>query len=250
MTASHRTAMAAAASAAVLLLAAGAAQAQSQASAQAGAGQRDDTSARADKQEATASRHVTDAVVVVRAMDAEPRMQSLLQQCKGVFIVPSYGRAALGVGASGGAGVLVVRRPGGDWSNPAFYNMGGISLGLQAGAQGGSLALVLMNDKAVNEFVKKNNFSLNAKAGLTVINWSRMAQGSAGTGDVIAWSGTKGLFGDLATIEVNDVRFNQSLTNAYYHRTLPVSDVIAGAAANTQAEPLVQALANAAGTVR
>jgi lipid-binding SYLF domain-containing protein len=248
MTASHRTAVAAVAATAVLALAAGAACGQ--ASPQPASGQRDDTSTRADKQEATASRHVTEAIAVVRAMDAEPRMRALLQQCKGVFIVPTYGRAALGVGASGGAGVLVVRRSGGDWSNPAFYNMGGLSVGLQAGAQGGSLALLLMNDKAVGEFVKKNNFSLNAKAGLTVVNWSTMAQGSAGTGDVVAWSGTKGLFGDLATIEVNDVRFNQSLTNAYYHRTLPVSDVIAGAAVNAQAGPLIQALANSAGATR
>ncbi len=246
MNATHRTAMAIAAATALLSLAASAASGQ----AAPDPGQRDDTGTRADKQEATASRHVTDAVAVVRAMDAEPRMRSLLQQSKGVFIVPSYGRAALAVGASGGTGILVVRRPGGDWSNPAFYNMGGLSVGLQAGAQGGSLALVLMNDKAVNEFVKKNNFALNARAGLTVINWSRMAQGSAGSGDVVAWSGTKGLFGDLATIEVSDVRYNQNLTDAYYHRTLPVGDVIAGAAANAQAEPLVQALAGAAGTAR
>jgi lipid-binding SYLF domain-containing protein len=245
MTASHQTAMAIVAAAAVLALAAG--PAVGQATPQPEQGQRDDTGKRADRQEATASRHVTDAVAVVRAMDAEPRMRTLLQESKGVFIVPSYGRAALGVGASGGTGILVVRRAGGEWSSPAFYNMGGLSVGLQAGAQGGSLALVLMNDKAVNEFVKRNNFSLNAKAGLTVINWSRMAQGSAGTGDVVAWSGTKGLFGDLVTIEVNDVRYNQGLTNAYYHRTLPVSDVIAGAASNAQAAPLVQALANVAG---
>lgn len=245
MSALHRTVMTIAAAAAILGL--GAATAAGQATPRADTASGDNTSTRAERQEATARRHVTDAVAVVRALDAEPRMRTLLQQCKGVFIVPNYGRAALAVGASGGTGVLVVRRAGGEWSSPAFYNMGGLSIGLQAGAQGGSLALLLMNDKAINEFVKKNNFSLNAKAGLTVINWGRMAQGSAGTGDVVAWSGTKGLFGDLATVEINDVRYNQNLTNAYYRRTLAVSDVIGGAAANTQAEPLIRELANAGG---
>lgn len=248
MIAMKRTAKVAAAAAAALALASGTAHAQD--TPKSASSQRDNTGTRAAKQEATAARHVTDAVAVVRAMEAEPRMHTLLQQSRGVFIVPTYGRAALAVGASGGTGILLVRGAGGGWSGPAFYNTGGLSVGLQAGAQAGSLALVLMNQKAVDEFVKKNNFSLNAKAGLTVVNWSRMAQGSAGTGDVVAWSGTKGLFGDLATVEINDVRYNQNLTNAYYHRTLPVSDVISGAVVNAQAEPLIQALGNAAGTAR
>ncbi|QGZ37960.1 lipid-binding SYLF domain-containing protein [Pseudoduganella flava] len=206
-----------------------------------------DTTSAGGKQGATASRHVTDAVAVARKLEGEERMRTLLHDAKGVFIIPKYGRAALGVGGSGGAGVLLVHRPDGAWSDPVFYNTGGLSIGLQAGVQGGALALVLNNEKAVNEFLKKNNFSLNAKAGLTVVNWSKMAQGSAGAGDVLAWSDTKGLFGDVLTLEVNDIRFNQQLTNAYYGRTLSASDVVAGKTSNPQAEPLVQAVAGAAG---
>ena len=63
--------------------------------------------------EATAVKHVNDAVAVAQKMLEEPRMKELLQQAKGVFIVPTYGRAALGVGASGGAGVLLIKRADG-----------------------------------------------------------------------------------------------------------------------------------------
>jgi lipid-binding SYLF domain-containing protein len=210
----------------------------------------DKTAAAAAKEEAKASAHVSDAVAVVRKIERVDRMRDVLNRAKGIFIVPSYGRAAVGVGASGGTGILLVRHADGKWSDPVFYNTGGLSVGLQAGAEGGNLVLLLNNDKAVNEFLKKNNFSVNAKAGLTVVNWNKMVQGSAGTGDVVAWSDTKGLFGDVVTVEVNDIRFSQKLTNAYYHRSLSASDVIVGKTSNAQSAPLVDALAAVAAPAR
>lgn len=207
------------------------------------AGTRSDAATQAgSKAETNAMQHVNDAIAVVHRMEAEPGMSNLLQQARGVFIVPTYGRAALGVGGSGGAGVLLVKR-GTRWSDPAFYNIGGISVGLQAGAEGGPIALVLNNDKAVNSFMQKNNFSLSADAGLTIVNWSKAAQGGAGTGDIVAWSGTKGLFGSAA-IGINDVRYNQNATSAYYRQTVATAaDVINGRVSNPQSDALKQALA-------
>lgn len=196
--------------------------------------------------EANATKHVSDAVAVVRRMESTPGMNHLLQQAKGVLIVPTYARAALGVGGSGGSAVLLVKKEDGSWSDPAFYNVGGISVGAQAGAEGGPIAMVLNNDKAVDSFMQKNNFSLSADAGLTVVNWTKIAQGSVGTGDVVAWAGTKGLFGNVASIGVSDIRFNQSETNAYYRQTLTAKEVISGKVSNPQADALKQALAASA----
>lgn len=200
------------------------------------------------KAEANAMQHVNDAASVVKRMESEPGMDRLLSQAKGVFIVPEYGRAALGVGGSGGAGVLLVKNNG-TWGEPAFYNIGGISIGAQAGAEGGPIAMVLTNDKAVNSFKQKNNFALSADAGLTIVDWSKMAQGEAGAGDVVAWSGTKGLFGSAA-IGVQDIRYNQDQTAAYYRKpNLAANDVISGKVRNPHADVLKQALAaTASGT--
>ena len=196
----------------------------------------------ADRREAAAQKHVDDATVVVRKMSNEPRIQELLHQAKGVVIVPTYGRAALGIGVSGGAGVLLVKRDGENWSEPIFYNLGGLSAGVQAGAEGGALALILNNDKAVDVFMRKNTFSLSADSGLTVVNWSKLVQGSAGIGDVTAWGETKGLFGNLASIGINDIRFNQNLTDAYYHLNLSPNDVIAGRVKSARSDTLKQSL--------
>jgi lipid-binding SYLF domain-containing protein len=210
-----------------------------------------DTTATAPaKKEAAASRHVAEATSVVHKLEREPRMHGVLAAAKGIFIVPSYGRAAFGVGAAGGTGILLVRGADDGWSSPVFYRTGGLSVGLQAGAEGGAMVLVLNNDKAVAEFMKKNNFSLNAKAGLTVVNWNRAVQGSAGTGDLVAWSDTKGLFGDVATLELNDIRYDQAMTNAYYGRSLSAGDVIQGKTGNPQAGPLIEALVAAAAPQR
>lgn len=209
--------------------------------------QADADSPRGNNPAQTATARVSDALDVVRRLEAEPRMKKLLPKAKGVLLVPSYGRAALGVGARGGAGLLLLRQADGSWSSPAFYDLGGLTLGLQAGVEGGEMALLLNNDKAVAEFMKKNNFTLSADAGLTVVNWSRLGHGMAGTGDVVAWSSAKGLFGDAVAVGINDIRFNQSLTNAYYGRTLSPRDIAQGSVNNPQAQSLQQALAQAAG---
>lgn len=195
--------------------------------------------------DAAAVKHVNDAVVVARRMLEEPRMKELLAQAKGVFIVPTYGRAALGIGASGGAGLLLIKRADGTWNDPLFYNTGGISAGVQVGVEGGAIALVLNNEKAVNKFMQKNAFSLNAAAGLTIVNWSKIAQGALGEGDVVAWAGTKGLYGNLVSVGLTDIRYNEKLTSGYYRHPVAVADALAGKYTNPQADALKQTLASA-----
>lgn len=104
--------------------------------------------------ETSANKHVKDAVSTVKRMESDSTMQRVMQDAKGVYIVPTYGRAALGVGAQGGAGVLLVKQ-GSEWGDPAFYNIGGINIGAQAGAEGGAVAFVLKNDKAIKRFTNK-----------------------------------------------------------------------------------------------
>jgi len=199
-----------------------------------------DTDAATRRQQA-AVKHVSDAVGVVHTMSNETGMPALLGRARGVFIVPTYGRAALGVGGAGGAGVLMVRQADGAWGNPVFFDTGGLSIGLQAGVEGGPIALVLLNQKAVDSFRNRNNFSLSADAGLTVVNFARMAQGST-AGDVVAWSGSKGLFGNAATVGINDVRYNQRLTEAYYGKPMTALQAIDSKESNAQADALRKVL--------
>lgn len=197
------------------------------------------------KEMTKAAEHVDKAVQVVHRMEATPEMRALLQRAKGVFVLPRYGEAALGVGARGGAGVLLVRN-GNTWSNPAFYHMGGITAGLQAGAQAGAVAFVLNDQKALNSFMRNNKFSLGAEADLTLVDWSRKGAGSAGWGNITAWSDTEGLFGGAA-INLTDIDYDEEQTAAYYNRQVAARDVLSGKVSNPHADTLRQALANVSG---
>lgn len=198
--------------------------------------------ARSQEEIRNANEHVNQAVQVVHKMGTNAEMRALLQRAKGVFVAPRFAEAALGVGARGGAGVLLMR-DGKTWSNPAFYNMGGISAGLQAGAQAGAIALVLNDQKALNSFMQNNKFSLGADADLTLVDWSKKGAGSAGWGNITAWSDTTGLFGGAA-INVTDIDYDEDETSGYYRRQVAARDVLAGKVRNPQADSLRQALAD------
>lgn len=199
---------------------------------------------RHQKEMTKAVTHVDKAARVVQRMQATPEMRALLQRSKGVFVVPDYGNAALGIGARGGAGVLLVRQ-GDTWSQPAFYNYGGVSIGPQAGAEAGAIAFVLNDQKALNSFMQNNKFSLNADAGLTLVDWSKKGAGAAGWGNITAWADTEGLFGGAA-LSVADVDYDEDETAAYYGRQVAARDVLSGTVSNPQAASLRQALADAA----
>lgn len=185
---------------------------------------------------------VNNAAAVVTRMEKDPQVRKLLQQAKGVFIVPQYGRAGLGIGARGGEGVMLVNNQG-KWSNPVFYNIGGVSIGAQAGAEIGEIAMLLMNQKAVNSFMQENNFSLNAGAGLTIVNYTAKAGAGAGKGDVIVWSDTKGAFANL-TVSVTDIHYDDDENAEFYNAKVSARDIISGKVKSTQAAALRQELSS------
>lgn len=189
-----------------------------------------------------ATTHLNRAIAVIHQMERNRDLAAQLFKAKGVFIVPDSVRVAVGVGARGGAGVLLVRRADG-WGTPAFYNMAGVTLGAQLGAEGGAMAFILNDQKALNGFMQDNKFSLNAEAGLTMVDWSKRGEGSLGWGDITAWSDTEGLFGG-ANIAVTDVRYDAAETAAYYRKPVTAREVLAGRVNNPRAVELREALAN------
>lgn len=191
---------------------------------------------------AEATGHLNRAVAVLHQMERNRELAALLAKSKGVFVVPDSMRVAVGVGVRGGAGVLLVRR-GNSWGTPAFYNMGSVSIGAQLGAEGGAMAFVLNDQKALDSFTRDNKFALNADAGLTLVDWSRKGEGSLGFGNITAWSDTEGLFGG-ATVNVTDIIYDGAETAAYYKRIVSPREVLAGRVSNPHEAELREALAS------
>ncbi|HEY0844396.1 MAG TPA: lipid-binding SYLF domain-containing protein [Noviherbaspirillum sp.] len=175
-------------------------------------------------------------------MESDPNVAKLLQKAKGVFLVPQYGRGGLGVAARGGEGVLLVNN-GGKWSNPVFYNFGGLSVGAQAGVEIGSMAMLLMSQKAVDNFTQQNNFSLTADAGLTIVNYTAKAQAATGREDVVVWADTKGAFADVA-IGMTDIYFDEDENAAFYKAKIAAKEIVAGRVKSAAASELTQELSS------
>jgi SH3 domain-containing YSC84-like protein 1 len=186
--------------------------------------------------------HVNAAARVVNRMQQVPHLAHLLQRAHGVFIVPRYGKGGFIIGGQGGAGVVLVRNHG-QWSDPAFYNIAGGSIGLQAGGGGGSVAMLLMTPQAVHQFESNQKWSLHGNAGLTVANYSgRAGAHSGGASDVIIWSDVAGLYGGL-TAGVTHISPDMQLDRAYYHGHTAPRRILMGAVHNSRANVLRDALA-------
>jgi SH3 domain-containing YSC84-like protein 1 len=186
---------------------------------------------------------VAKATNQVQTMQADPQMRTLLARARGVLLVPSYGHAAFIIGGRGGEGVLLVRSPrGGGWSNPAFFSLGGASVGLQAGADTGQVAYLLMSPGAVRQFETGNNFSLNAGAGLNVVAYRAGTNADLTRGDVITWRNTTGAYGG-ADVGATDVNFDGKLTSDYYGTpNISVEDALHGQARNPDADRLRESI--------
>lgn len=169
-----------------------------------------------------------DAGNTLEQMKSDPQLKKLLTDAKGVFIVPEYGRGGAIVGARGGEGVLLGQQNG-TWSSPVFYDLGGVSVGAQFGAEGGEIAMLLMSDQALNSFKGDNTFSFNAEAELTLIDYAKLTGASLGKDapDVVLWSDMEGAFAGAA-LAVTDVSWDDDENKAYYGKKATPEDILSG----------------------
>jgi lipid-binding SYLF domain-containing protein len=179
---------------------------------------------------------VAEAAALMATLKADPKVAPYLESAQGVFLVPTYARGGLVAGASGGEGVMVQRTANG-WSAPLFYNVGGISIGAQAGFEKGAVAFLLMNDKATAEFAQQDNFSLDADAGLTIVDYQAAGQASSGKGDVIVWSDKEGAFAG-AMVGVSDIKPDDEENAAFYGKVVEPGAVLSGAEKGPANNPL------------
>jgi SH3 domain-containing YSC84-like protein 1 len=185
---------------------------------------------------------VDQAVAVVNKMKSDPKVATLMKQAKGIYIVPQFARAAVIAGARGGVGLATFWQDD-RWSDPAFFDFGAISLGLQAGGSGGPIVFLLMKQNAVASFRTSNNFALNANAGLSIVAYSADAQASWGKGDIFMWLDNPGLYAG-ATISVSDIAWDAENNRIYYGDDPTVAKILSGNAKNPAADELKKALSS------
>jgi Uncharacterized conserved protein len=172
---------------------------------------------------------VDKAAATVRNMRTDPTFRHIdvyLKNARGVLILPSVIKAGLIYGGQGGNGVLLSREADGSWSSPAFYTLGGGSIGLQIGVQEAAIVLVFMNDKA---------FKSAIDTGLTLGADATVAAGTEGlTGevasthvfkDVYYFAEVGGLFAGVS-LEGGVIHVREGLNKTYYGQSLTPREIV------------------------
>ncbi len=176
-------------------------------------------------------------------------LRALVSKARGVLIFPQVLRGAFIFGGSGGSEVLLVRDSSSDtWGGPAFYTIGGISFGAQAGGDASEVVLVALTDRGVSAFL-----STSAKLGA---NFS-IAVGPVGAGvtgatenisaDIVSYSRNKGLYAGMS-LEGAIMTTRDSLNNAFYGKEGTPTDILINhSVTNQEAAALIQAVVKVAG---
>ena len=171
-----------------------------------------------------------------------------LKNARGFLIVPQMLEGAFIVGGSGGSGVLVAsNEAAGGWSNPAFYTLGGVSFGLQAGGQASETLIIVTNERGLNRLLN-SGAKLGADLSMAVGPMGEGVGTANITADLIVFTRNKGLYGGVS-VEGSVVDVRQSWNRAYFGEDLRPSDIlIHGKGENPHADPLRQTVAKLAGS--
>lgn len=124
--------------------------------------------------------------------------RDLLDRAEAVAVFPNVLKAGFILGGRGGSGVIS-RRVEGGWSAPAFFNLGGGSIGLQIGASSTDFILLFMNERAV-ESLLGDKFEIGGEGSAAAGPVGRSASASTDarmTAQILSYSRSRGLFAGL-----------------------------------------------------
>lgn len=144
-----------------------------------------------------------DAAEVVEALAAIPETGIptwLLEDAHAIAVIPAVLKVGFILGGRRGEGLLVVRTPEREWSNPVFITLTGGSVGFQAGVQSTDVILVFKNRRSVDSIVN-GTITLGADAAIAAGPVGR--RGEAATdgqlkAEIYSYSRSKGLFAGVS----------------------------------------------------
>jgi lipid-binding SYLF domain-containing protein len=187
--------------------------------------------------------------LVLDAFLSDPQFEDVrvyVQNAYAILIMPEVLKGGFLLGASYGNGILLARDPqSGAWGEPAFFGMGGGSIGLQIGLQSSDMIFTIMNEGALNK-VLDHGLKFGADAGVA----AGPLGAEVGTGttlhlgeDVYAWGMSQGAFGGFwldGTLILPKNDWNQ----AYYGQPIQPEEIVRrrSVAANAEVAALHDAL--------
>jgi lipid-binding SYLF domain-containing protein len=142
----------------------------------------------------------------------------ILQRARGIAVIPNLIRGGFVFGGRRGRGVLAIRSPNGEWSNPAFVTLTGGSFGAQFGAESADVVLVFANDRAVRN-IASGKFTLGGDATAIAGPMGRRTQTAVtGRAEVYVYMHSRGLYAGAA-FEGTRLDVDQEASANFYRNT-------------------------------
>lgn len=189
-----------------------------------------------------------DAVVVLDALTSAPDKgipQELLAKADCILIFPSVAKGAFIVGGKAGHGIASCRQPDGRMGSPAFYTVGGASIGFQIGGQSADVVMLIMNEGGVNHLLE-DRFTIGGEATATAGPVGRTAHAATDAqmhAQILSWSRSRGLFVGAA-LDGSVVKPNKDANERLYGEKTSGKEILVDSKLTVpvSAQPLVDSI--------
>jgi lipid-binding SYLF domain-containing protein len=142
---------------------------------------------------------LANAAEVLQSLTAAPDKgipEELLQRAECVLVFPNVVKGAFIVGGRYGRGVATCRDESDTLGSPAFFSIGGASIGWQWGGQSTDFVLLVMNENGMKNLLE-DKLTIGADAAAAVGPVGRNAAAATDaqlSAQILSWSRSKGLF--------------------------------------------------------
>jgi len=153
----------------------------------------------------------------------------LVKEAKGIVIINITG-FAIGIGGSGGDGILMARAEDGGWSGPVAITTDGGTMGIDVGGTDNDVVVLLMNNGAVSRWASGDHFGSSSAQAVMGPKGGAAVDATMKNRDFNVYIWNKG-----AKLGVNwggfDVNINDEANANYYDKPLvSAKDILNGLA--------------------
>ena len=151
--------------------------------------------------------------------------EKYLSKSRAILIFPEVYEGGFIFGAKGGNGILLIKK-GEKFSGPFFYSLGGLSIGLQAGAKSGRVVMTVMTQRGVKSILKERvKLGVDVDAVVVTGGVGYSAESTPRLADVYSFSDNDGLFVG-ASIEGSYLQPRNDLNKVIYKKNLSPDEII------------------------
>lgn len=190
----------------------------------------------------------------LKVPDDVPR--ELLDKARCVIVIPSVTKAAFGVGAEYGRGVMTCRTGdhfSGAWGAPTMMALEGGSFGLQIGGEATDFVILVMNNRGA-ESLLRSKVKLGADASVAAGPLGRQAEAdtdAAMRAEMLSYSRARGVFAGFS-LEGTTLRPDNRGNRRLYHEHVTAPEIVeeSKVEAPESAQTLISALEEASPRLR